>query len=418
MCKPGFGRGLFAILVLAFLVPAGQAAPNTLREVLSAQKVPVADPSLPNLDKPITSYQVLNDKSNFLIAYYLDDGSGTIQGPLFISRFDRAAGQWQSGEISRATLEQEQCTGSAYAAWVTGDRIYITLHLNPSASCTLALSRNLAVQRVLNGWIIAAFEDGRVVYHNNEVHFAPVHEGELSIFNPRADQEFKIYPRKPFQSIRTTHIEKLRAFYSHNQDWCDAHNDPCDPESFNSDVISEVTTSDKTDSLAFVAQFENTSYWDETERTKLQAFRETGQHLREDPGASPDALLSYFFSDLGRIGRLKLKPAVIDLFSSDAELHEFVAAAFEAKESSPKDLQSFAQKFGPEWAKEPLRKKFLQAIETEPEFTFVLYVYRNLSHPDAIEYREMLVDDWKARFGDAPRTKALEADNLRQIFEH
>jgi hypothetical protein len=392
----------------------GALAAETLRDVLRAQKAPGAEQLLPNLDKPITSYQVLDDAKNFLIAYYVDDGSGALKGPLIISRFERAARKWQTGEISRTVLEGESCLGSAIGAQSVGDRIYLEMHINPSASCMLVLSPDLAVKKVLSGWFLA---DGRVVYHNNEIHFAPVHAAELSLFDPRTNQDIKIYPRKPFQSIRAAHIEKIRAFYDRKDDWCNAHNNPCDPEWFDSDILGDVATNDKTDSLAFVVQFDNTSFWSEAERTKLDAFREMRHYLREHPGATLDALLPYFYADLGRIGRLNQKPAVLALFPAGNELRNFLTAAFEAKESAPENLQEFARRFGPQWGSEPLRKQFLQAIETLPEFTTVLYVYRNFSHPDSIEYRELLLDDWKSRFGDAPPAKALETDTLRRIFE-
>jgi hypothetical protein len=298
-----------------------------------------------------------------------------------------------------------------------GDRVYLELHINPSASCTLVLSHDLAVQKVLSGWFLGAFVDGRVVYHNNEIHFAPVHAAELSLYDPRTSQEFKIYPRKPFQSIRAAHIQMMLGFYAHNPDWCNAHNNPCDPEWFDNDIQGGVSISDKTDSLAFVVQFDNTNYWTDAERTRLEAFRETRNHLKEHPDAAPDAVLLYFFSDLGRTGRLNLKQTVLDMFAPTPDLHDFLGAAFEAKEAAPERFQDFTAKFGPRWGNEPLRKQFLHGIETPPEFTNVFYVYRNLANPNAIEYRELLLSEWKARYGDSPTAKALDADTLHAIFE-
>jgi hypothetical protein len=412
----GMARFVFVVAIAAFI--HGTTAAETLREVLSAQNAPAAVKSLPNLDKTITSYQVLDDAKNFLIAYYVSDGSGTLDGPLIVSRFDKPAQIWQTKELSSAVLRNDGCSGSAIGAQSVGGRIYLELHINPSASCTLVLSRDLAVQKVLSGWFLAAFADGRVVYHDNEIHFAPVHAAELSLYDPRTNQESKIYPRKPFQRIRAAHIEKMLGFYAHNPDWCNAHNNPCDPEWFDNDIQGGVSISDKTDSLAFVVRFDNTNYWTDAERAKLEAFRETRNHLKEHPDAAPDALLLYFFSDLGRIGRLNMKQAVLDMFVPSPELHDFLADAFEAKEAAPERFQDFTAKFGPQWRNEPLRKQFLQAIETPPEFTSVLYVCRNLSRPEAIEYRELLLDDWKTRFGGALPAKALDADTLRQIFEH
>jgi len=409
-------RLAFAVAFMALACSA--LAAETLREVLRAQKVPRAELPLPNLDKPITSYQILDDAKNFLIAYYVDSGSGMIDEPLVISRFDKAAQTWQTKELNRTTLQDDNCGGSAIGAQSVGNRIYLELHINPSASCTLVLSQDLAVQKVLAGWFLGAFADGRVVYHDSEIHFAPVHAAELSLFDPPTNKEYKIYPKKPFQSIRAAHIQKMLGFYGHNPDWCNKHNNPCDPEWFDSDISGDVAINDKTDSLAFIVRFDNTSYWSDAERAKLEAFRETRKDLREHPAAPPAALLIYFVSDLGRVGRLNLKQDVLDSFVATPGMYDFMSAAFAAKESTPEKFADFTAKFGSQWGNDALRKQFLKAIETPAEFTSVLYVYRNLSHPDAIEYRELLLDNWKSRFGDAPPAKALEADTLRQIFEH
>jgi hypothetical protein len=391
---------------------------ETLREVLRAQNGPAPEKSLPNLEKPVTSYQVLDDAKNFLIAYSVDNGQITLDGSLSVSRFDKAARTWQTKELTRAVLHDDLCMGSAIGARSAGGRIYLELHINPSVSCTIVLSPNLTVQKILEGWFLAAYSDGRVVYHNNEIHFAPVHAAELSLYDPRTNQESKIYPRKPFQNLRVAHIQKMAGFYAHNPGWCNANNNPCDPEWFDNGLQGDVSVSDKTDSLAFVVQFDNTNYWTDAERARLEAFRETRTHWTEHPDLAPDALLLYLFSDLGRIGRLNMKQPVLDGFVLTPELHDFLAAAFEAKEAAPEHFQEFSTKFGPRWGNEPLRRQFLQGIEASPEFTNVLYVYRNLTYPDAIEYRELLLNDWKSRAGKSAPASALDPDALRQIFDH
>jgi hypothetical protein len=414
-----FSRVARLAIAAAIVVAAcGPARAETLREVLRAKNAPPAGQSLVNLDKPITSYQILDEAENFLIAYYVDDGSGALNGPLIISHYERTARKWRTGEIRRTILETEGCLGSATGARAVGDKIYLELHINPSASCTLVLSTNLDLKKVLAGWVLAAFADGRVIYQNNEIHFAPVHAAKVSQFDPRSGQDIEIYPRKPFQEIRAAHIAKITGYFAHNPDWCNAHNNPCDPEWFDSDIQGDVAVSDKTDSLAFTIQFDNTNYWTDAERAKLEAFRETRKQLTDHPDAAPSALLLYFFSDVGRIGRLNLKQSVLDQFAPNPELHEFLAAAFEAKEAAPEKFADFAARFGPRWENEAQRKQFLKGIETAPEFTNVLYVYRNLSHPDAMEYRELLLDGWKSRFGGVAPAKALDAENLRQIFQN
>jgi hypothetical protein len=400
----------------------GTISAETLRDVLRAQGAPAAGKSLPDLDTPIMNYQVFDDPKNFLIAYHVayhfEKRSPAHEGPLFVAKFDKAKRLWQTGEIGWPELGDAGCFGAATEVHVAGGRTYLELHINPSASCTIVLSPELVFEKVLSGWFLAAFADGRVIYHNNEIHFAPVHAAEISIFDPRSGQDIKIYPRKPFQAARAAHIAKIAGFFAHNPEWCNAHNNPCDPEWFDSEMNGTVAVSDKTDSLAFAIRFDNTNFWTDAERARLEAFRETRNHWKEHPDAASDALLLYLFSDLGRIGRLNLKQTVLDSFAPSPKLYDFLAAAFEAKDAAPEKLQDFAAQFGPRWGDEALRMQFLKGIESAPEFTNVLYIYRNLSHPGTIEYRELLLDDWKFRFGGAAPAKALDAENLRQIFKN
>lgn len=51
-----------------------------------------------------------------------------------------------------------------------------------------------------------------------------------------------------------------------------------------------------------------------------------------------------------------------------------------------------------------------------PESTEVVYVYRNVDDPERIEYKEMLFEEFQARFGDIPLSESLEPEILRSIF--
>ena len=50
------------------------------------------------------------------------------------------------------------------------------------------------------------------------------------------------------------------------------------------------------------------------------------------------------------------------------------------------------------------------------DLTEVLYVYRNVNLPEQIEYKELLLSDFRARIGDVPLRKCLEPDILSQVF--
>jgi hypothetical protein len=54
--------------------------------------------------------------------------------------------------------------------------------------------------------------------------------------------------------------------------------------------------------------------------------------------------------------------------------------------------------------------------ETPEAPTQVLYVYRNVRDADGIEYRELLLEDFRTRFGDRPIADALSPEILERLF--
>ena len=66
----------------------------------------------------------------------------------------------------------------------------------------------------------------------------------------------------------------------------------------------------------------------------------------------------------------------------------------------------------------------VEGLETErrsgsanaPESTEVVYIYRNVDDPERIEYKEMLFEEFQARFGDIPLSESLEPEILPRIF--
>jgi hypothetical protein len=55
----------------------------------------------------------------------------------------------------------------------------------------------------LCGWELAILPDERIVYHHSQIHFAPTHWLEVSVFDPTTLKEKQIYPPKPYQPVRT-----------------------------------------------------------------------------------------------------------------------------------------------------------------------------------------------------------------------
>ena len=137
---------------------------------------------LENLDKNITSGAELDDETQFLIAYYIDDGTSALNPPLYLERFDRKLGSWRSATLGEAEARSENlrvpCLGSILSVTAIGSRFFLDAHINPSAGCRLVLSRDLKLEAGLYGWVVGRLGTEIVIYHRSRIHFAPVHQAE------------------------------------------------------------------------------------------------------------------------------------------------------------------------------------------------------------------------------------------------
>jgi hypothetical protein len=95
---------LFALLAMALPAPAQQN--STLADVLKQNSIPLA--SIPNLNSQVTSYSVLNDDQEFVIAYYLPTKDDLLRWPLYVSRLNKRIGQWQNRELRDVKLVTER----------------------------------------------------------------------------------------------------------------------------------------------------------------------------------------------------------------------------------------------------------------------------------------------------------------------
>jgi hypothetical protein len=170
-----FAPAVLIGVVTACVMLVRPSAGETLADAIRARGLTPSSQMLPNLDRHITSYAILQNADGFLIAYYVDDGSGALTEPLFVDRYDAVGHAWTSTKITRADpkVADSWCLGSAVSIRASPHGYYLGTHLNPSAGCTIVLSRDLAVQAVLTGWMLAVLGDGTVVYQRSQVHFAP-----------------------------------------------------------------------------------------------------------------------------------------------------------------------------------------------------------------------------------------------------
>ena len=246
------------------LLFSAQAPPGTLRQVLADDGMNVTPGKLPNLDKPITSGSSLKDSARYVVAYYLNDGTNALNGPMFIDMYDRKAGTWKSAALNGnnfsinvmgSSMPGNTCPGSVLDIQASAESSLLDTHISPSG-CLLILSQDLKPRGALFGWYLARFRDESVVYQRGEVHFAAVHPTELALYNWRTKRDTPLFPRKPFQAIRLAHIQNLREFFSTRREWCNKNNDPCNPEEMDSTLVDDVAINDSEHALAFVISYE------------------------------------------------------------------------------------------------------------------------------------------------------------------
>lgn len=178
---------LCLVIALA-LAPQNTFNWPTLEQELAKHDVPT--PGVSDLAHPITSYAVLDESNWFAIAYYWYENSTALPNLLRVRVYDRTLKRWKSAE-----LEGEW--GSMLHIRKAKQWWYLTGHLNPSAAPTLVLSADLRLIRELKGFPMLVLPDGRLVYHDNMVHFAPAHPGSLSLYNPATGRNVRLFPSKP-----------------------------------------------------------------------------------------------------------------------------------------------------------------------------------------------------------------------------
>jgi len=415
------GRGrrsgsVAATLVVSIALAAAPVAAETLGDVLRARGVTAKPTELGDLGQSITSYGILDDAGAFVIAYYRADRSNALKEPLVVSRFDRTSFQWRSAELSRKTIGRDACRGSATAVHRAGQNLVIDLHLNPSAGCAIVLGPELAIQKVLAGWFLAGFADGTIAYHRSQIHFAPTHAVEVAVWEPRRARDRTLYPMKPYQPLRLEHMRRVAGRYA-DEDWCRARNHHCEPERFDERLVGELVVDDATSTLAFVVALDNTVWWTDAERGRLDGFRELRKAFGQAAETIPtDALFRALGADLERAERYPGRELTLAGLERDADLRELVAAAMATVRPAGQDVRSFLVGLDPRWEKAETWERLARAIEVPPEATEAVYVYRNVANGGPLEFRELSRDDLAVRCRNLALRQCLEPAILARIF--
>ena len=283
--------GVTGLLFLA--CGLGSLAAETLGDALRVANVPARQFTASELAVEITSYAVSKDDP-FLIAYYIDDGSGSLQAELHVIRYDRATGDLRRGDVrASGALPHGEiplgCFGSVLRISEYLDTIYVETHVGPSAACAIVLSSGLSFQTVLPGLLEGFLGADYGILSRSEIHFMSVEPLHIEVFDLKRKQLVEVYPYK--DDTQRRQFSRLIEPYI-VPDWCREHNAACDPENFDTSLRGEVVLNEAAKVFGFEAEFDAAGFGDAAEkqvptRTVAYVFRERGgiwEHREFQPG--------------------------------------------------------------------------------------------------------------------------------------
>jgi hypothetical protein len=247
----------------------------------------------------ITSYAISGDNP-FLLAYYVDDGTGFLKLPLHVIRYDRGTRDLRRADLRNidALLQGKlplDCLGSALLIRESGGLIYIDTHGGPSAGCVIVLSSTLAYKTAASGGLLGTIGADYAILQGSEIHFMSVHPLRIEVLDLKRNQSAQVYPYGDDpQRIQFSHSIQPHI----SEKWCIEANAQCDSENFDTDLPGKLIVNEPAKVFGFLAQFDAGGFGDAAEkqvtpRTVAYIFRERGgrwEH-REFDGSQLQRLL-------------------------------------------------------------------------------------------------------------------------------
>lgn len=258
--------GFTSSIAQAHLQAAQRYPWPTLEQVLRENSAPV--PAKINAENRITSFGVVSSASQFVIAYYDDNGTDVLKPPLHLLRYDRSTQQWYSRDLGEGEVKAPftsstqrggtsnliECLGSASVRAVA-DMLLVSTHLNPSAECTMILRPDLSLVSAFSGWEVAAI-GSVIVVERSETHFAATHPLRLATIELATGIEHDLFPR-PDDRVRSDFRHRLAALADYR--WCREHNAPCDPQQMSTE-LGKVAVNAEAKAVAFEVTFDSEAF--------------------------------------------------------------------------------------------------------------------------------------------------------------
>lgn len=146
------------LLVCGLLLELHSPA-ETLREKIVSKGIDPSGLDSPNLDKTITSGAESDDADLFLAAYYLDDGSGCLRGPIYVEMPDKKKHQWTHKVLDTRSLKD--FLHGSIGIGHTARGIHLHLHINPSTGTLVILSPSLEIRGSVYGFFLVDYSTAR-----------------------------------------------------------------------------------------------------------------------------------------------------------------------------------------------------------------------------------------------------------------
>ena len=61
------------------------------------------------------------------------------------------------------------------------------------------------------GWYLGGFNSGEILFHENEIHFAPTHPMHISLYDPGKEKVTPVYPPPHGNLGPDVHIRRIEA---------------------------------------------------------------------------------------------------------------------------------------------------------------------------------------------------------------
>jgi hypothetical protein len=402
------------------------AKADTLQHLLIRDDIDYEQTVLNNLDREAAGYAILNDPNYYCVAYYSQDEPSSRTDKLSIALLIKDRNQWIQRDFEFKDLFSDNpylISGSIVRISYSENYFYLDTHINPSAGYLILLTKDLIFAGGLCGWLKAITDDEMIIYHNNQINFAPTHYTELSLYNPDTKADRKIYPMKPYQQVRLNHIKKVKTAYDkRGVNWFRIHNHHMNPELFNNYLSGNIAVNNLGHSVAFIVVYDNAGYMGDEDVLKLNVFRELRKQmeLKEIGYPLAEELFMSLYEDLMRAKRLYSQDAVMNLFREDKELQMMITAVLN---SNGKGLRENCKKYmtslNTNWDKIEYWQNLAKIIKLqEDKYTKLLYLYRKINNTETIEYKEILLEEAKSKYGDMVLSRFLEPALLQSIFDN